>query len=96
MVTKGLYFQFCDIENCAQKFPKKKASSKISQLYTRKNHIFSENFPTFGSKFDKICPQKTIDVHVCLCMWFFAPLLGSGSGHFVFQNTPHFLVSFSP
>jgi hypothetical protein len=27
-------------------------------------------------------------------MWFFALLLGSGSGHFVFQNTLHFLFHF--
>jgi hypothetical protein len=68
MVTKGLFFQFFDIENFAPISSKKKKSSKISQLYTRKNHIFPENFPTFGGKLDKICPQNPLmcmPVYVC-------------------------------
>jgi hypothetical protein len=58
------YWKYCT--NFPKK-KKKKKSSKISQLYTRKNHIFPENFPTFGPKFDKICPKKPL-----MCMSVYA------------------------
>lgn len=53
---------------CTNFLKKRKKSSKISQLYTRKNHIFPENFPTFDGKFDKICPKNPLmcmPVYVC-------------------------------
>jgi hypothetical protein len=93
MVTKGLFFQFCDIENFAQISPPKK-NSKISQLYTRKNHIFPENFPTFGRKFDKICPKKSLmcmPVYACgflLCFW------GLAVGILFFKTPPIFCFVF--
>jgi len=62
------FFNFV-ILKILHKFPQKnKNGSKISQLYTRKNHIFPKKFPTFGGKFDKICPKNPLmcmPVHVC-------------------------------
>lgn len=67
MVTKGLFFQFCDIEKFAQISQKEKKAAKLVNFTLEKTTFFPENSPTFGQKIDKICPEKPL-----MCMSVYA------------------------
>jgi hypothetical protein len=57
MVTKGLFFQFCDIEKFAQISKKQKKRSKNSNFTLEKTTFFQKISQLWVQKLTKIAPK---------------------------------------